>query len=98
MASTPWSPSRRKAASSVTGPTSGAGSSFQSVACSTVPCAVRTTITCASGIECVTAMESIRNGPIVTPPPIGNSLTGTSRSMPASTNLRRSIALAKGEQ
>ena len=38
IASTPSSPSAANAASSVGGPTSGCGSSFQSPVCSTVPC------------------------------------------------------------
>ena len=55
-AMTPSSPSLRNAASSVHGPTSGPGSIFQSLACSTVPAGVRIASACASGIEWATGM------------------------------------------
>ena len=57
IASTPSSPSAAKAASSVGGPTSGVGSSFQSPVCSTMPAGVRIASACASGIECADAQE-----------------------------------------
>ena len=63
----PWRarPPRRgaaKAASSVGGPISGSGSSFQSPVCSTSPCRVRMASACASGTECATRRNSRSKG------------------------------------
>ncbi len=59
------------AASSVGGPTSGCGSSFQSPVCSTMPYGVSITSACASGIECATRMKRSANGARSIVPPGG---------------------------
>ena len=63
-ARTPASPSARKRASSVIGPISGAGSSFQSPVWTTVPSGVVMASDIGSGIEWLTGIASILNGPI----------------------------------
>ena len=64
-ASTPASPSSRKRASLVSGPISGAGSIFQSAVWITVPSGVVMASDTGSGIEWVTAIASMPNGPTV---------------------------------
>ena len=59
----PSSPSARSFASSVGGPSTGVGSSFQSPVCSTVPSGVRMISAFDSGIECATETSSMSNGP-----------------------------------
>ncbi len=57
-ASTPSAPTRRSAASSAVGPTSGSASNFQSPVWSTVPTGVRITSALGSGIEWVSVISS----------------------------------------
>ena len=64
-ASTPSSPSARNRGSSVSGPSAGSVSFFQSPVCSTMPAGVRMASDTGSGMEWVTAIASISNGPIV---------------------------------
>ena len=96
MASTPSAPIRRSAASSATGPTSGSGSSFQSPVWSTVPSLVRTTTALGSGIEWVSVISSISNGPTENRPESGISVIGAASLRPASTSLRRTSDAVKG--
>ncbi len=96
MASTPSSPKRRNAASSVAGPISGLGSSFQSPVCSTVPYGVRMASACASGREWATGSSSSENGGSSMRPPDGMVWMRTSASSPASISLRFSTAVANG--
>ena len=96
MASTPSSPNRAKAASSVGLPISGSGSSLKSPVCRMVPCGVRITSACASGIECDTGRNCSENGASSKLPPDGIVWIRTSLRMPASPSLRRSTAVANG--
>ena len=75
-ASTPSSPSAVSFAASVGAPMIGVGSIFQSPVCSTVPAGVRIASALDSGIEWATLMKSIVNGPSVSRPPSGTTLTG----------------------
>ncbi len=96
IASTPCSPSAANAASSVGGPTSGCGSSFQSPVCSTVPAVVVIASACASGTECATRRKRSANGPSVKALPGGTTCSFTSDSNCTSASLRRSTAAANG--
>ena len=96
IASTPSSPSFASAASSVRGPISGSGSSFQSPVWNTVPAGVRMTSACASGMECVMRMKLQRERRQFEEPPGGTTCIVTSFSRRASASLRRSTAAANG--
>ncbi len=96
IASTPSSPARISAASSVVGPTSGSGSSFQSPVCMTRPTGVSMTSALGSGIEWVSVISSISKGPTEKRPLKGITVSGTRSSRPASASLRRSTAAVNG--
>ena len=74
----PASPSARSFASSVGGPITGVGSSFQSPVWSTAPRLVRMISAFDSGIEWATDTNSMSNGPSVMRPPSGTTFTGMS--------------------
>ena len=98
---TPWRarPRRRcvcRVASSVTSPSSGSGSIFQSPVWNTVPNLVRTASAFGSRIECVMVIISSSNGPTVNLPPSGISVIGTVSNRPASRSLRFSTEAANG--
>ena len=78
MARTPSSPSFWIAASSVTEPSTGSGSIFQSPVCSTVPSGVRIARPFGSGIECVSVISSTSNGPSWIVPLSGTSVISAS--------------------
>ena len=96
MASTPSSPMRCSVASSVTSPSSGSGSIFQSPVWRTVPSGVRIASPFGSGIEWVRVISSSSNGPSVIVPPSGTSVIGTSSSRPASRSFSRSTKAVNG--
>ena len=84
--STPSSPNRAKARRSVIRPSSGSWSILKSPVCSTVPAEVRTNTARASGMECVTAVNSHSNGP--------NRSVWPSRTARVSGVIRCSLSLA----
>ena len=96
MASTPSPPRRRSAASSVMGPMTGSGSSFQSPVCRILPKGVRSTTALGSGIEWVMEMSSISKGPRAKLPDIGISVIFASPRRLASASFRRRTAAVKG--
>ena len=74
MASAPSSPMRCSIASSVTSPSSGSGSIFQSPVCKIVPNRVRIASALGSRIECVMVISSSSNGGRLNLPPSGISM------------------------
>ena len=83
-------------ASSVTSPSSGSGSIFQSPVWNTVPNFVRIAMAFGSRIECVMVIISSSNGPRLNLPPSGISVTGTTSRNPASISLRFRTEAANG--
>ena len=96
IASTPSLPSLRKASSSTGSPICGDGSIFQSPVCSTVPSFVRMASAFGSGIEWVSVMRSISNGPISILPPSWTRLSGTSSNISASPKRSLTRYIVKG--
>ena len=96
MASTPSSPMRFSVSWSVTSPSRGSGSIFQSPVWNTVPSLVRTASALGSKIECVMVIISSSNGSSLNLPRSGISVIGTSSERPACTSLRRRTEAAKG--
>ena len=92
-ARTPSAPRARSLASSVGGPSTGVGSSFQSPVWSTAPSGVRMIRALDSGIEWATETNSTSNGPTVTRPPTGTTVTGISGA-PGSENRFASMSAA----
>src|ERR687898_818159 len=88
MASTPSRPKASRSSVAVSGPISGAGSSFQSPVCSTLPSGVRSASAWDSGIECVTRSRLQSNGPTVNRSP-GATTFSTAPLIPASSSLRQ---------
>ena len=98
MASTPSSPSRLRAATSVRPPVIGSGSIFQSPVCSTTPSGVRIASAFGSGVEWVMVTRSMVNGPSRTCPPSGTSLIFTLSRRSASRSFSRTRKAVKGVQ
>ena len=96
MASTPSSPSRRMASSSVGSPVSGSGSIFQSPVCRMVPSGVRIATPLGSGIEWVSVSSCISKGPSVSVPRSGISVIFASSSSPCSRSFSRSRKAVNG--
>ena len=84
IASTPSSPTARKASTSTPSPICGSGSIFQSPVCKISPAGVRITNAFGSGMEWVKVISSILNGPSSNRPLRGILCSGTSPSNPAS--------------
>ena len=96
MASAPSSPIRRSVASSVTSPSSGSGSIFQSPVWNTVPSLVRIASALGSRIECVMVISSSSNGGRLNLPPQRDLGDRHLVDRPASISLRRSTEAANG--
>ena len=86
------------ASKSVGPPMKGVGSNFQSPLCTTVPAPQRRTIMFGSGMEWVTRIISISNGPMTAEPLTGISISSTFSSRPTSTSLRRTSEAVNGVQ
>ncbi len=65
---------------SVGAPSSGSGSIFQSPVCNTVPSGVEMAMPFGSGMEWVSVIRVMSNGPMLTLPDSGTSVIGTSSS------------------
>ena len=91
IASTPSRPNASRSSVAVSGPTRGAGSSFQSPVCSTLPSGVRSASAWDSGIEWVTRNRLQSNGPTMKRSP-GLTTCTTAPWIPASSSLRASTA------
>ena len=96
MASTPSSPTRLSASESVTGPTSGSGSIFQSPVWRTVPSGVRMASAFGSGIEWVSVIISNSNGPRAKRPERGTTVIAAALARPASSSLRLRMEAVNG--
>ena len=92
----PSAPSARNFASSVGGPSTGVGSSFQSPVCSTLPCGVRRISALDSGIEWATETSSMSNGPTLKREPSATSVTGISGAPYSPWRLASSSAAVNG--
>ena len=96
MASTPSSPRRRMAPSSVSFPITGSGSIFQSPVWKTRPNGVRIARPLGSAVEWVMVTSSMSKGPSCTRPPTGTMLIFTSSRMPASRSFSRTRKAVNG--
>ena len=87
ISATPVSPTAPKRCSSVRRPSIGVWSILMSPVCTMVPSAVCSTTATASGMECVTRMNSARNGPTWTMPLAGSiSRSSDARMRPCSSS------------
>ncbi len=96
MASMPSSPSFWMASLSVTAPSNGSGSIFQSPVWRMVPSGVRIARPFGSGIEWVSVISSISKGPSEILPPRGTTVISASSNRPASRSFSRRMKAVKG--